>query len=137
VIDGAWRYQKTAEETDERLFALVGWGGALLQESGSPLRLRLPAFASIWHGWWTARSSGASAIEGFLLSARGDYELHLGQGLSIGYLSRDTARIELHFQETLLPRPHGRSVIVGAQGMSPRNFAVQMSGRRGRYDPSA
>ena len=45
----------------------------------------------------------APAIDGaFLLSARGgDYELHLGQDLSIGYLSHDTGHVHLYFQETL------------------------------------
>jgi uncharacterized linocin/CFP29 family protein len=44
----------------------------------------------------------APAIDGgFLLSARGgDYELHIGQDLSIGYLSHDPASIELYFQES-------------------------------------
>ena len=45
----------------------------------------------------------APAIEGgFLLSTRGgDYELHLGQDLSIGYLSHDATSIELYLQESL------------------------------------
>ena len=45
----------------------------------------------------------APAIEGaFLLSTRGgDYEIHLGQDLSIGYLSHDAEHIELYFQESL------------------------------------
>jgi uncharacterized linocin/CFP29 family protein len=45
----------------------------------------------------------APAIEGaFLLSARGgDYELRLGQDLSIGYLTHDTEHVELYFQESL------------------------------------
>jgi uncharacterized linocin/CFP29 family protein len=45
----------------------------------------------------------APAIEGaFLLSARGgDYELRLGQDLSIGYLSHDVGSVQLYFQETL------------------------------------
>jgi uncharacterized linocin/CFP29 family protein len=44
----------------------------------------------------------APAIDGgFLLSARGgDYELHIGQDLSIGYLSHDAASVELYFQES-------------------------------------
>ena len=44
----------------------------------------------------------APAIDGaFLLSTRGgDYELHLGQDLSIGYLSHDADTIELYFQES-------------------------------------
>jgi uncharacterized linocin/CFP29 family protein len=45
----------------------------------------------------------APAIDGaFLLSARGgDYELRLGQDLSIGYLSHDASTVELYFTESL------------------------------------
>jgi uncharacterized linocin/CFP29 family protein len=45
----------------------------------------------------------APAINGaFLLSTRGgDYELHIGQDLSIGYSSHDATTIELYFQESL------------------------------------
>jgi uncharacterized linocin/CFP29 family protein len=45
----------------------------------------------------------APALRGaLLLSGRGgDYELHLGQDLSIGYLSHDVETIELYFQESL------------------------------------
>ncbi len=45
----------------------------------------------------------APAIEGaFLLSTRGgDFELHLGQDLSIGYLSHDAEQVQLYFQESL------------------------------------
>jgi uncharacterized linocin/CFP29 family protein len=45
----------------------------------------------------------APAIDGaFLLSTRGgDYELHLGQDLSIGYLSHDATSVQLYFQESL------------------------------------
>ena len=45
----------------------------------------------------------APAIDGaFVLSGRGgDYELRLGQDLSIGYLSHDAERVELYFQESL------------------------------------
>jgi uncharacterized linocin/CFP29 family protein len=44
----------------------------------------------------------APALEGGLvLSGRGgDYELRLGQDLSIGYLSHDAAAVQLYFQET-------------------------------------
>jgi len=47
--------------------------------------------------------SWAPAIAGaFLLSARGgDYELRLGQDLSIGYLSHDSEYVQLYFQESL------------------------------------
>ena len=45
----------------------------------------------------------APAIEGaLLLSARGgDFELHLGQDVSIGYLSHDASSVELYFEESL------------------------------------
>ena len=45
----------------------------------------------------------APAIDGaFLLSTRGgDFELTIGQDLSIGYLSHDATSIQLYFQETL------------------------------------
>jgi uncharacterized linocin/CFP29 family protein len=45
----------------------------------------------------------APAIEGaFVLTTRGgDYELHLGQDLSIGYLSHDSETVQLYFQESL------------------------------------
>jgi uncharacterized linocin/CFP29 family protein len=45
----------------------------------------------------------APAIDGaFVLSGRGgDYELRLGQDLSIGYLSHDATSVELYFTESL------------------------------------
>lgn len=45
----------------------------------------------------------APAIDGGLLLSRrgGDYQLHLGQDLAIGYLSHDAERIELYLQESL------------------------------------
>jgi uncharacterized linocin/CFP29 family protein len=45
----------------------------------------------------------APAIDGaFLLSARGgDFVLHLGEDLSIGYLSHDATSVELYFQESM------------------------------------
>ena len=45
----------------------------------------------------------APAIDGaFLLSTRGgDFELHIGQDLAIGYLDHDSTSVELYFQETL------------------------------------
>jgi uncharacterized linocin/CFP29 family protein len=61
----------------------------------------------------------APAIDGaFLLSARGgDYELHLGQDLSIGYLSHDAESIELYFQESLTFQVHtGEAGIALQQG---------------------
>jgi uncharacterized linocin/CFP29 family protein len=45
----------------------------------------------------------APAIDGaFLLTGRGgDFELRLGQDLSIGYLSHDAETVQLYFQESL------------------------------------
>ncbi len=45
----------------------------------------------------------APALEGALLVSRrgGDYQLHLGQDLSIGYLSHDAETIHLYLQESL------------------------------------
>lgn len=45
----------------------------------------------------------APAIDGaLLLSSRGgDYELHLGQDVSIGYLGHDADTVQLYFQESL------------------------------------
>jgi uncharacterized linocin/CFP29 family protein len=45
----------------------------------------------------------APAIDGaFLLSTRGgDFELRIGQDLSIGYLSHDADSVRLYFEETL------------------------------------
>lgn len=45
----------------------------------------------------------APAIDGaFLLSTRGgDFELHIGQDVVIGYLTHDTTSVELYFQETM------------------------------------
>ena len=45
----------------------------------------------------------APALEGALLvsTRSGDYELHLGQDLSIGYLSHDAEHVELYLQESL------------------------------------
>jgi uncharacterized linocin/CFP29 family protein len=47
--------------------------------------------------------SWAPAIDGaFLLSTRGgDFELRIGQDLSIGYLSHDATSIQRYFQESL------------------------------------
>lgn len=45
----------------------------------------------------------APAVDGaFLLSTRGgDFDLHLGQDVAIGYLAHDADSVELYFQETL------------------------------------
>ena len=71
-------------------------------DHGYPIREHL---ARVIHGGdiiWAPAIDGA-----FLLSARGgDYELHLGQDLSIGYLSHDAESIELYFQESLTFQVH-------------------------------
>ena len=56
----------------------------------------------------------APAIDGaFLLSARGgDFELCLGQDVSIGYLGHDATSVELYFQETLTFLVHTTEAIV-------------------------
>jgi uncharacterized linocin/CFP29 family protein len=70
----------------------------------------------------------APAIDGgYLLSTRGgDFELHIGQDVSIGYLAHDTTSVQLYFQETLtflvytaeaavtLSAPSGQPVEAGA-----------------------
>jgi uncharacterized linocin/CFP29 family protein len=45
----------------------------------------------------------ASALDGaYVVSTRGgDFELHLGQDLSIGYLSHDADSVRLYFTESL------------------------------------
>lgn len=50
----------------------------------------------------------APALDGaILLSTRGgDYTLHLGQDLSIGYLSHDAEQVELYLEESLTFIPH-------------------------------
>ncbi|QMU69466.1 family 1 encapsulin nanocompartment shell protein [Streptacidiphilus sp. P02-A3a] len=56
----------------------------------------------------------APALDGaVLLSTRGgDYELHLGQDLSIGYRSHDTAVVELYLQETLTFRLYTDEAVI-------------------------
>lgn len=70
-------------------------------ESGYPIRKHLDRIIDgdiIW----------APAIEGaVVLSTRGgDYELHLGQDLSIGYLSHDADSVQLYLQESLTFLPY-------------------------------
>src|SRR5258707_12704961 len=36
-LDGAWRFQRAAGETDERLFALPGWRGAPYYSDAGPV----------------------------------------------------------------------------------------------------
>ncbi len=56
----------------------------------------------------------APAIDGaFLLSTRGgDFELRIGQDLSIGYLSHDATSVQLYFQETLTFLVHTSEAVV-------------------------
>ncbi|MGW6915206.1 family 1 encapsulin nanocompartment shell protein [Kitasatospora sp. NPDC054939] len=61
----------------------------------------------------------APAIEGaLLLSARGgDFELHLGQDLAIGYLAHDETTVQLYLQESLtflLHTPEAAVALTGA-----------------------
>src|SRR5262249_4349564 len=65
-------------------------------EDGYPIRRRLDEVIDGEIVW-------APAIEGaFVLSTRGgDYQLALGQDLSIGYLSHDASSVELYFQESM------------------------------------
>jgi uncharacterized linocin/CFP29 family protein len=65
-------------------------------EDGYPIRRRLDQVIDGEIVW-------APAIEGaFVLSTRGgDYQLALGQDLSIGYLSHDASSVELYFQESM------------------------------------
>ncbi|MGW4893219.1 family 1 encapsulin nanocompartment shell protein [Kitasatospora sp. NPDC004240] len=60
----------------------------------------------------------APAIDGaFLLSARGgDFQLHLGQDLSIGYLSHDAKSVQLYLQESLTFLLHTAEAAVALTG---------------------
>jgi uncharacterized linocin/CFP29 family protein len=63
----------------------------------------------------------APALDGaFLLSTRGgDFELRLGQDLSIGYLAHDATTIELYFQETLTFQVHTGEAAICLPSPSP------------------
>lgn len=80
-------------------------------EDGYPIRRRLDQVIDGEIVW-------APAIDGaFVLSTRGgDYQLTLGQDLSIGYLSHDATGVELYFQETMtfLAFTDEASVAIGA-----------------------
>jgi uncharacterized linocin/CFP29 family protein len=60
----------------------------------------------------------APAIEGaYLLSGRGgDFELQIGQDLSIGYLSHDAGTVQLYFQESLTFLVYTTEAIVALTG---------------------
>ena len=70
--------------------------GSETTEHGYPIREHLARVVDGDITW-------APVIDGaFLVSARGgDYELRIGQDLSIGYLSRDSEFVQLYFQESL------------------------------------
>ncbi|WP_432043313.1 family 1 encapsulin nanocompartment shell protein [Streptomyces cadmiisoli] len=63
----------------------------------------------------------APAIDGaFLLSTRGgDFELRLGQDLSIGYLSHDDSSVRLYFQETLTFLVYTSEAVVALAAAGP------------------
>ena len=87
-------------------------------EDGYPIRRRLEQVIDGEIVW-------APAIDGALMvSTRGgDYELALGQDLSIGYLSHDAASVELYFQETLtfLVYTDEASVTIGVAARAARS----------------
>jgi uncharacterized linocin/CFP29 family protein len=64
---------------------------------GYPLREHITRVLQDGEIFWAPAIDGA-----YLLSSRGgDFELHLGQDLSIGYLSHDADHVQLYFQESL------------------------------------
>ena len=67
-------------------------------DHGYPIREHIQrVLGSEGHIVWAPALTGA-----LLLSERGgDYELHLGQDLSIGYLSHDADTVQLYLQETM------------------------------------
>ncbi|MER6943964.1 family 1 encapsulin nanocompartment shell protein [Nonomuraea sp. NPDC000554] len=69
------------------------------QDQAVPARLAASATSALMDGEiiWAPVIDGA-----FLLSTRGgDFELHIGQDVSIGYLTHDATSVQLYFQETL------------------------------------
>ncbi|MFF4958287.1 family 1 encapsulin nanocompartment shell protein [Streptomyces sp. NPDC001222] len=68
----------------------------------------------------------APAIDGaFLLSTRGgDFELRLGQDLSIGYLSHDENSVRLYFQETLTFMVYTSEAVVALETPGTRPTAL-------------
>lgn len=65
----------------------------------------------------------APAIDGgFLLSTRGgDFELHLGQDVAIGYLAHDATNVRLYFQETLTFLVYTAEAVVPLPAPQPRS----------------
>jgi uncharacterized linocin/CFP29 family protein len=81
-------------------------------DHGYPIRDHLERLLHDGEAIWAPALDGA-----LLLSTRGgDYQLHLGQDLSIGYLSHDAEHIELYLQESLafLALTAEASVVLGA-----------------------
>jgi len=72
----------------------------------------------------------APAIDGaFLLSTRGgDFELRIGQDLSIGYLAHDATNVQLYLQETLTFLVYTSEASVAFS--APARTAAQASGPR-------
>ena len=67
-------------------------------EGGFPLRYRIEEAMTDGRLIWAPALEGG----GVLISARGgDYELTVGQDLSIGYLTHDADTVQLYMQETL------------------------------------
>ncbi len=79
-------------------------------DHGYPIRTQLARLLGDGEMVWAPGIEGAC-----LVSTRGgDYELHLGQDLSIGYLSHDADTVELYLQEsfTFLPLTTEASVTI-------------------------
>ncbi|MFE4912782.1 family 1 encapsulin nanocompartment shell protein [Streptomyces sp. NPDC056652] len=72
----------------------------------------------------------APAIDGaFLLSTRGgDFELRLGQDVSIGYLSHDERGIRLYFQETLTFLVYTGEAVVSVEVEAPDSTGASQRG---------
>lgn len=76
-----------------------------------------PVYEHVWRIMHDGRIVWAAALDGALLVSErgGDYELRLGQDLSIGYLSHDAESVELYLQEsfTFLMNTAEASVVIG------------------------
>lgn len=66
-------------------------------DHGYPIREHLARLLQDGETIWAPALDGALVVS----TRGGDYELHLGQDLSIGYLSHDSSAVELYLQETL------------------------------------
>jgi uncharacterized linocin/CFP29 family protein len=82
-------------------------------DHGYPVRDHLARLVDEIH--WAPALTGA-----VLLSTRGgDYTLHLGQDLSIGYLAHDADRIELYLEESLTFLLHTEEAGIALTGGEP------------------